>query len=71
MSCSRPEARSRLNTVFMTVMFAGGSLGSAGATLAWNHGGWTVVSGFGAALGLAAFVLKSAGLASAAHRRAR
>ena len=45
-----PEARSRLNTVFMTAMFLGGAFGSATATLAWNYGGWTAVCGLGAAL---------------------
>jgi predicted MFS family arabinose efflux permease len=46
----RPEARSRLNTLFMTGMFLGGAFGSAGATVAWNNGGWWAVSLFGVAL---------------------
>jgi predicted MFS family arabinose efflux permease len=46
------EARGRLNTIFMTGMFLGGSLGSAGATVAWNEGGWSAVSVFGVALAL-------------------
>ncbi len=53
----RPEARSRLNTLFMSGMFMGGALGSAGATLAWSWGGWPMVSAFGAALGGLALVL--------------
>lgn len=50
----RPEARSRLNTLFMTAMFLGGAAGSAGATLAWSLSGWAAVSGFGALTGIAA-----------------
>lgn len=52
------EARSRLNTVFMTGMFLGGAAGSAMATLAWGQGGWHLVSLLGAALGIAAFTVK-------------
>ncbi|ABC24271.1 major facilitator transporter [Rhodospirillum rubrum F11] len=50
----RPEARSRLNTVFMSGMFLGGAGGSAGATLAWSLGGWAAVSGYGAGLAILA-----------------
>jgi predicted MFS family arabinose efflux permease len=49
-----PQARGRINTIFMTGMFLGGSLGSAGATIAWNEGGWHAVTMFGAALALLA-----------------
>jgi predicted MFS family arabinose efflux permease len=49
----RPEARSRLNTVFMTTMFVGGAFGSIGGIVAWESGGWLAVCGFGAALALA------------------
>lgn len=52
------DARSRLNTVFMTGMFLGGAAGSAMATFAWGQGGWNVVSLLGAALGVAAFAVK-------------
>jgi len=53
-----PEARSRLNTVFMTGMFVGGALGSAGAAFAWAHGGWVAVCLYGAALAALALVLE-------------
>lgn len=44
------EARSRLNTVFVTGNFLGGALGSAAATVLWTTGGWAAVCGTGAIL---------------------
>ncbi|MER6141840.1 hypothetical protein ABT174_17515 [Streptomyces sparsogenes] len=48
------EARSRLNTAFVTSNFLGGAIGSAAASVLWAAGGWTavtvagmVLSGFG------------------------
>jgi predicted MFS family arabinose efflux permease len=46
----RPEARSRLNTVYMTGYFTGGSLGSVIGGLAWMHFGWLGVCAVGGAL---------------------
>ncbi|MCU1320633.1 MAG: major facilitator superfamily 1 [Acidobacteriaceae bacterium] len=40
-----PGARSRLNTVYMTVYFSGAALGSALATVAWTHWRWNGVCG--------------------------
>jgi predicted MFS family arabinose efflux permease len=57
----QPEARSRINTIFMTGMFLGGAAGSAGAMVAWDFAGWGTVCGFGAAL--AALALLVEGLA--------
>ncbi|MEH2488510.1 MFS transporter [Bradyrhizobium sp. AZCC 2230] len=54
----RPEARSRLNTVFMTAMFVGGSLGSLGASWAHAHLSWLGVCGYGAALATAGLLLQ-------------
>jgi len=53
-----PEARSRLNTVYMTTYFAGGSLGSVLGGLAWMHGGWWGVCALGAALAGAAMAVQ-------------
>lgn len=55
----RPEARSRLNTLFMTGMFLGGSAGSAGATALYGLGGWTAVSALGLSLAILALLLRS------------
>lgn len=49
-----PEARSRLNTIFMTGMFLGGATGSAVATVAWGYGAWSAVSLLGALLAVVA-----------------
>jgi predicted MFS family arabinose efflux permease len=55
----RPEARNRLNTIFMTTIFVFGALGSAGATFAWRCGGWTAVSIYGTGLALLALILEA------------
>jgi predicted MFS family arabinose efflux permease len=47
-----PSARSRLNTVYMTVYFAGAAAGSALSTVAWGRWKWDGVCGM--ALGLIA-----------------
>ncbi len=52
----QPEARSRINTVFMTGMFLGGSAGAAMAMTAWQAGGWTAVCALGAVLGALALL---------------
>ncbi|MDN3354232.1 MFS transporter [Actinomadura sp. DC4] len=36
----RPDARSQVNTLYMTAAFLGGSLGSAAGTTLYNHHGW-------------------------------
>ncbi len=35
-----PAESSRLNTVYVTAVFAGGSVGSAAASMLWAHDGW-------------------------------
>ena len=53
----RPDARSRANTIYMTVIFAGGALLTAAAGVLYEAAGWTAVSGFAASLlGLALLV---------------
>lgn len=56
-----PAARSRLNTVFMTVMFFGGAAGAAAGAKAWAVLGWSGVAGLGAVMGAAAAVIELMG----------
>src|SRR5215204_4284074 len=42
-----PEARNRLNTVYMTVSFVGTSLGSAIGLWVWDRAGWTGICAAG------------------------
>jgi predicted MFS family arabinose efflux permease len=44
------QARSRLNTAFVTGNFIGGAIGSAAAALLWSAGGWTAVTAAGSVL---------------------
>jgi predicted MFS family arabinose efflux permease len=60
-----PSARSRLNTVYMTVYFTGAAAGSALATIAWVHWHWNGVCLL--ALGLIALAALSHALG---HRNA-
>lgn len=52
------NARSRLNTVFMTAMFLGGAAGAALASIAWSKAGWMGVCILGGALGLIALLIR-------------
>jgi len=52
----RPEARGRLNGLFVGIFFLGGALGSALAGTAWSLGGWTLVCAIGALFGVIALM---------------
>jgi predicted MFS family arabinose efflux permease len=58
----RPEARARLNTIFMGAMFLGGAAGSAAATWAWAASGWTGVTVLGGTLSAAGVLIQLASL---------
>ena len=51
------EARSRLNTAFVTNNFLWGAGGSVLATVLWGAGGWTAVTLSGAGLAVVALVV--------------
>ncbi len=53
----RPEARNRVNTVYMIVYFTGGSAGSLLGSFAWTWGHWPAVCGLGIAFMLLASVI--------------
>ncbi len=56
-----PSARSRLNTLYMTMYFIGGALGSALSSVAWGRYGWTGVCALGATLTVCAGLVHSLG----------
>lgn len=53
----RPEARGRINAVFMGTFFLGGTLGSAATAALWPLAGWTGACLLGAGLAAAALAL--------------
>lgn len=57
----RPEARGRINTLFMTGMFLGGTLGSSLGMLVWQQGHWIGVGAAGMGLALVACLCALAG----------
>ncbi|WP_454759330.1 MFS transporter [Caulobacter segnis] len=57
----KPQARARLNTLFMGAMFLGGAGGSAAAAAAWTHGGWSAVAVLGGGLAVIAVLLQVSG----------
>lgn len=55
----KPEARSRLNTVYMVTYFIGGALGSALGAWGWTHWRWNGVCAAGAAQLLLALAVRA------------
>ncbi|VVE22552.1 putative transporter [Pandoraea iniqua] len=59
------EATSRLNTLYMSVYFLMGALGSALGVMAWSAWGWDGVCAFGLVAGLLACAVHASGTRSA------
>jgi predicted MFS family arabinose efflux permease len=51
-----PEARGRLNGLFVALFFIGGGVGAAATSLAWIYGGWIMVCAVAAAFGVLAII---------------
>lgn len=52
----RPEARGRLNGLFVALFFLGGTVGSAAASFAWSYSGWLAVCAVGAFFGVLSLI---------------
>lgn len=52
---TNPQARNRVNTIYMVGFFLGGAIGTTLGAMAWQHYGWTGVSILG--IGLSAAIL--------------
>jgi predicted MFS family arabinose efflux permease len=66
-----PEARSRVNSSYMVCFFAGGAIGSALASVAYDTDRWAGVCVLGGAIGLMISVIALADAYVALHRRQR
>jgi predicted MFS family arabinose efflux permease len=55
------EARSRLNTAYVTCNFIGGAIGSAAAAVVWAVGGWSAITTAGITLSLFALAVWAVG----------
>jgi len=53
----QPEARGRLNGLFVGIFFIGGAIGSLLAGVAWTWGGWTCACAISAVFGAAALLV--------------
>ncbi|MCR4531955.1 MFS transporter [Acinetobacter venetianus] len=51
------EARSRINSIYMTLYFGGAALGSFIAVYAWKHSGWTMCVILGLTMAILAFAI--------------
>ncbi|MBO6234057.1 MAG: MFS transporter [Prevotella sp.] len=54
-----PEATNRVNTIFMTIFFIGGSLGTFCSGLGWSMAGWTGVCTAGCCFACASLILSA------------
>lgn len=53
----RPEARGRINGLFVGLFFIGGAIGSAIAGFVWAYGGWNAACAVAALFGIAALII--------------
>jgi predicted MFS family arabinose efflux permease len=67
----RPDARARINTVYMGGVFAGGALGSALAGVLHGRWGWAGITTAGIVLAASSFVLWAASRLLSRRRRGR
>jgi len=52
----RPEARGRINAIYVGVFFIGGAIGSTAAGMLWSAGGWAAICLGGATCGSLSFI---------------
>lgn len=63
----RDDARSRLNSIYMTLYFIGAASGSTLGIFAWNHGGWSMTCVIGLSLALLSALFATLDLRYAKH----